>query len=133
MTSLASALFCYSGLAAMFILAGFGVSRVMDSQASMCVSLTLPLRLSHTTYLCLHPSSCPQLPRLLRWKVRLSPGCPDIRLALSLSGRLAQPRGLLLQLPLRTLHGHTRVNSPCWFSVPSWWSYTLVEKMNEHT
>lgn len=71
--------------------------------------------------------------RTLGWKVRLGPGCPDIRLALSLSGGLAQPRGRLLQLPLRTLHGHTRVNSPCWSLVPSWWSYTLVEKMNEHT
>lgn len=82
--------------------------------------------------LCLHPASCPQLPGLSGWKVRLGPGCPDIRLALSLSGGLAQPRGRLLQLPLQALHGHTRVNSLCWSPVPSWWNYTLVEKMNEH-
>uniref|UniRef100_A0A452QGZ1 Uncharacterized protein n=1 Tax=Ursus americanus TaxID=9643 RepID=A0A452QGZ1_URSAM len=50
MISLASELFCYPGLAAMFKLAEFGASGVIDSQASMRVSSALPLRLSRVTF-----------------------------------------------------------------------------------
>lgn len=74
-----------------------------------------------------------QLPGLSGWKARLGPGCPHIPLALSLSGGLAQRRGRLLQLPLRTPHSYTRVSSPCWLPIRPWWSSTLIKEMNGHT
>lgn len=61
----------------MFILAGFGVSRVMDSQASMCVSLTLPLRLSHITFVGEKPGDDER-----EWPVRYEGGVlPKLKMA----------------------------------------------------
>lgn len=71
------------------------------------------------------PSPFSQLPWLSEWKVRLGSGCPNIALALSQSGVLAQPRDRLLQLPLRIFHGHTRIGSACGRLVRSWGAHTL--------
>uniref|UniRef100_A0A2K5XKF0 Uncharacterized protein n=1 Tax=Mandrillus leucophaeus TaxID=9568 RepID=A0A2K5XKF0_MANLE len=73
MTSLASATFSCSALAAMFKLAGFRTTEVMDTQASLRVSSTLLLRL---TALHLLPKILVTLKRTSRWGARVG-SCPN--------------------------------------------------------